>query len=208
MPRVPLPVSAETRDGAGLVFFLDVTDYSELDPQTWKETAGIRAPQQFEASAWHDDDLVITYTIAKDPDRDAWQVYSFRVERAGTDEHPDPPPVTSADAERVRPDALLEDALAYFERVTRVDRLALLTPEDMRKPAPRSRLALSRRRQPPNDELERVAEVYNAHINDKPAEAVQDALQVSRSTADRRIRDARKAGLITATAARGRKPQQ
>lgn len=191
------------------MFFVDVTDYSELDPQTWEVAAGIRAPQRFDASAWHDDDLVITYTIAKDPDRDAWQVYSFRVERAGTDEHADPPPpVTGADAARVRPDALLEDALAYFERVATVDRLALLTPQDMRKPAPRSRSALSRRRQPASTELDTVAQVYNANIDDKPAEAVQDALGVSRSTADRRIREARRAGLITATASRGRKPKQ
>ncbi|EYT50574.1 hypothetical protein D641_0104430 [Brachybacterium muris UCD-AY4] len=201
-------MSDETRDGAHLAFFLDVTDFSELDPQTWEEAAGIRAPQQFDATAWHDDNLVITYTIAKDPNRDAWQVYSFRVERACTDEHRTPPPVTGADAARVRPDALLEDALAYFERVMAVDRLALLTAQDVRKPAPRSRSALSRRRQPASTELATVAQVYNAHIDDKPAEAVQDALGVSRSTADRRIREARSAGLITAAASRGRKPKK
>ncbi|MFQ6485161.1 hypothetical protein [Brachybacterium epidermidis] len=56
-------------------------------------------------------------------------------------------------------------------------------------------------------DLQQVADVCMANLEQKPAEAVQDAFGVSRSTADRRIRDVRKAGLITATAARGRKPK-
>lgn len=206
MPRIPLPLHTATKDGVELAFFVDVDDYSELDPRTWPTVAGIRAPAEFDAMEWHEDNLLIEYVIRSDPHRDAFQVYGIRIDRADDGDEA-AAPVSGVDVSRVRGDYVLGEALAFFERVSRFDRLEVVPRSAARAPAPASRGALRKRRSAGRDELQLVADTYNSNLEQKPTEAVQDALGVSRSTADRRIREARKAGLITATAARGRKPQ-
>lgn len=56
-----------------------------------------------------------------------------------------------------------------------------------------------------DDELAAVAEVYRAHIDDAPVEAVVSTFGYSRSTADRRIRAARKRGFLPKTSQGKRK---
>ena len=47
--------------------------------------------------------------------------------------------------------------------------------------------------------LEQVAEVYRKHVDDRPTDAVRRAFGLKESTADRRIRAAREAGLLPPT---------
>lgn len=208
MPTVALPVITETRDKVELGFRTYVEDYRGLDPATWPTGAGIRAPERFEVVEWHNDGLIAEYEVRLDSERDTWQVYGARALRAGDDDHLEGAPISRADLDRLRPDYVLEETLGFFERVTRFDRFAVAEYGALHESTPRARTALRRRRGPSTSTLERVAEVYMANIDQKPAEAVEAELGVSRSTADRRIREARVAGLITAVASRGRKPKR
>jgi hypothetical protein len=56
----------------------------------------------------------------------------------------------------------------------------------------------------PDGELERVAAVYRDNIDNRPVEAVQEALKLARRTADRRIKAARDRGFLPQTT-QGRK---
>ncbi len=212
MPRIPLPLHTTTGGGVELAFFIDAADYRDLDPQTWPTTAGIRAPAEFDAVAWHEDGLIVEYVIRKDPGRDAFQVYGVRIDRAVEEDHA-PLPITGEDAKRVGVDDVLREALAFFERVSRFDRLAVVPSSAAHAPAPQSRAALRKRKSATHDALELVAQAYNSNLEGAPALAAKAALEeargreVSRSTVDRLIRDARDAKRITATAVRGRKPK-
>ncbi|TDP78437.1 hypothetical protein DEU31_1891 [Brachybacterium sp. AG952] len=162
--------------------------------------------------AWHEDGLIIEYVIRKDLGRDAFQVYGVHIDRAVEDGHA-PLPISGEDAKRVGVDEVLREALAYFERVSRFDRLAVVPSSAAHAPAPLSRAALRKRKSTTHDELQLIADAYNANLEGAPALAVKASLEevrgreVSRSTVDRLIREARDAGLITATATRGRKPK-
>lgn len=207
MERHLLPISIKTRDGLPLSFWTHVTTYQDFDMQTWPTVNGIRTPREFEVEEWHDDGLVITYSIAQDSQRGAFHVLNVALARTVTPEFPRGGPVTNADACRARPDYVLQEALAYFERLSPFDRPAVVEPAAMTAPAPRSVATMKRRRATTDDVLRRVAEVYAANVDTRPAEAVQADLQVSRATADRRIREAREAGHLKVTATRGRKPR-
>lgn len=54
-------------------------------------------------------------------------------------------------------------------------------------------------RQQSDEELQKVADIYREHVNQAPVDAVRDALDVSRATASRRIREARDRGFLPMT---------
>lgn len=207
MPRHLLPISTETHDGVPLSFAAEATTFRDLDMETWPTVNGIRTPGEFDVTERHDDGLVVTYSVAQDDQRGAFHVLNVSLARTLTPDFPRGKPVTAADACRARPDYVLQEALAYFERLTPFDRPAVVEPAAMTAPAPRSVATMKRRRSTTDDVLRRVAEVYAANVDTRPAEAVQADLQVSRATADRRIREAREAGHLKVTATRGRKPR-
>lgn len=55
------------------------------------------------------------------------------------------------------------------------------------------------RRPVSTEELQRVAAIYTAHVDDKPVIALRDAFGYSQRTAHRRVEQARAAGLLPAT---------
>lgn len=186
---------------------LYVTSPSELaDRRTWVAVRGINLPTSFAVqelvAANGEPDGVATHAVEYEfwvpPERDTARLRSVLV--TGLGEYVP----TSDDFRALRPEDNRARALEYFERADWAS--SVIPGWDYGGSAPAASTFPSTRSATHHD-LQKVADIYMANLEQKPAEAVQDALGVSRSTADRRIREARKAGLITATAARGRKPQ-
>lgn len=175
------------------------------DRATWCEIGGISMPPLFAVKEFLPDagegvepTHLVEYEFAAPPERDTIRLRSVLV--TGLAEYVP----TAEDFRALRPEDNRSRALEYFERASWA---SPINPGwDYGGPAPAAS-SFPATRSVSHHDLQQVADVYMANLEQKPAEAVQDAFGVSRSTADRRIREARKAGLITATAARGRKPK-
>jgi hypothetical protein len=75
----------------------------------------------------------------------------------------------------------------------------LLQPIEDRQALENVRRARVGRPRISREHLEQVAEIYRKHFDDRPTDAVRRAFGLTESTADRRIRAARKAGLLPTT---------
>ena len=114
---------------------------------------------------------------------------------------PDGPEVRRRDLD-LPLDRWLELIVAACSLVGAVDasgRTTLVQPIEDRAALMNVRRARSGRPRIPQERLEKVADVYREHIEDRPTEAVSGAFGVSHRTAARYVQQAREGGLLPDT---------